>query len=199
MNAAEHIVECYFRLVLKCFTITDMKVIDGINRQCDLLAVNIKDQKYYHVESSVTHKKMWAPDVHTLQEIFDKKFRGVPPKKENPNSEWKKGVNHLENINKTYRQYGIPSGKIQRIFVLWIEKEKDKDKIIRMRKEYKKKYCIDIRVMSFRDDILPELKEAVGTPNYDDEILRTISLLKEEENQKQKNANKSLELNARKQ
>lgn len=32
MNAAEHIVEAYFRLCRNCFTMTDRKVVGGNNR-----------------------------------------------------------------------------------------------------------------------------------------------------------------------
>lgn len=179
MNAAEHILECYFRLVLKCFTIADVKVINGNNRQCDLLAVNIKNNKYYHVESSVTHRKMWAPDVPTLQEIFDKKFRGIPPKKESPKSDWKKGITYFDNIKKTYSLLGIPPSKINRVFVCWFIKDKEKENVDIFLDKYKKKYGIRVEVLSLKDTILPKLVEAVGTSNYDDEILRTISFFKE--------------------
>jgi len=45
MNTAEHRVESYFRLCRKCFTIVDLKVPRGNNRQLDILAHNVKEQQ----------------------------------------------------------------------------------------------------------------------------------------------------------
>lgn len=55
MNTTEKIVESYFRLCHGYFTIADTKVINGNNRQIDLLAVNLKTNEQYQVEVSVTH------------------------------------------------------------------------------------------------------------------------------------------------
>lgn len=184
MNAAEHIVECYFRLVEKCLTITDVKVVNGINRQCDLLAANIKEEKYYHVETSVTHMTMWAPKIAELKAIFDAKFRGIPKEKENSNSEWKRGVTYFKNIKKTYRLFGFPPSKVTRVFICWIVKDKDKEGVSKLVDKYKKKYGIRVEVKSFKENILPELEDKVGTSNYDDEILRTISFIKESKKQR---------------
>lgn len=41
MNAAEHLVELYYRQK-GCFTITDIKIENGNNRQMDLLAYDLK-------------------------------------------------------------------------------------------------------------------------------------------------------------
>jgi len=38
---------------------------------------------------------------------------------------------------------------------------------------------MSVEVISFRDTILPELTRAVSTANYDDEVLRTFSLIKQ--------------------
>ena len=74
MNAVEHIVESYFRYCRNCFTMVDVKIIGGNNRQCDLLAFNLATQEQFHVESSVTHDLNWLPSEDTLRETFDKKF-----------------------------------------------------------------------------------------------------------------------------
>jgi hypothetical protein len=39
----------------------------------------------------------------------------------------------------------------------------------------------EIEVLSLRDCVLPELKDAIGTANYDDEILRTLGFMKQRE------------------
>ena len=38
----ERIVESYFRIERKCFTITDIKIPKGNNRQIDILAYSLK-------------------------------------------------------------------------------------------------------------------------------------------------------------
>ena len=43
-----------------------------------------------------------------------------------------------------------------------------------------------VEVISFRDRILPELMDAVSTANYDDEVLRTFSLIREWQKQNEK-------------
>lgn len=42
-------------------------------------------------------------------------------------------------------------------------------------------------IVSFRDTVLPALRNVVTTANYDDEILRTLSFIKEQEGQTKKN------------
>ena len=65
MNAAEHIVDAYFRLSRGCFTLADRKVTKGNNRQLDILAYHLKDQHEFHIEVGVTHQENWCP---TLEE-----------------------------------------------------------------------------------------------------------------------------------
>ena len=100
MNAVEHIVECYFRYVRGCFTMTDVKVPGGNNRQCDLLAYDAKNRKQYHVESSVTHDKTWAPSLDQLRDIFDKKFKGEPSKRQGANTDYAKGKSYFPSITR---------------------------------------------------------------------------------------------------
>lgn len=72
MNTTEKIVEAYFRLCKNCFTYPDMKVINGNNRQLDLLAYNLMDNSQYHIEVSVTHQENWCPTPEQLVDMFDK-------------------------------------------------------------------------------------------------------------------------------
>lgn len=46
-------------------------------------------------------------------------------------------------------------------------------------------------IVSFRDTILPALRDAVGTTNYDDEVLRTLSFIKEQDSQTKKLAKRA--------
>lgn len=184
MNAAEHIVDCYYRIVEQCFTMSDAKVIGGINRQLDILAVNLKTGAQYHVESSVTHRKGWAPKAADLKRIFNKKFLGLPEERSGTKTDYTLGKTYKKNIEETYRVYGLEPKNVHRVFVCWILHPKtDADKFL---KEFEKEHKFKISVISFRDTILPKLREAVGTANYDDEILRTIGFIKEHDLQTKK-------------
>ena len=120
MNTVEKIVESYYRLCRNCFTISDLKVIKGNNRQIDLLAISLKPIRYQHVEVSVTHRETWCPTPKILIENFEKKFFGVPPIREGANTDHAKGKNYKEQINDTYRSVGINPDLIKRVWV-WSE------------------------------------------------------------------------------
>lgn len=177
MNAVEHIVECYFRYCKGCFTISDLKIKSGNNRQADLLAYSLLTKKQYHIESSVTHCKNWAHSIEDLRDVFDKKFRGVPAAREGGKTDYAKGKNYFNSIIQTYRSAGFAPSKIQRIFVTWIVT--DESGLRKFLVDYHKKYGIKVILLSFRDQIIPELRKAISTSNYDDEALRIFSLLQQ--------------------
>jgi len=177
MNTVEHIVECYFRYCKGCFTMTDLKVIGGNNRQCDLLAVNLSTQEQFHVESSVTHGLNFLPSDIELQDIFDKKFRGLPAKREGKGTDYSKGKTYSESILRTYQSVGFDPVKVQRLFVTWVVK--DDSTLRNFLSNYTLNYGIPLQVIAFRDKILPELMEKISTSNYDDEVLRTLSLIRQ--------------------
>ena len=179
MNAVEHRVECYLRYCKGCLALTDVKIPSGNNRQCDLLAYNLKTVEQYHIVSSVTHEKNWCPDTNRLNEIFDKKFRGVPPKREGRNTDFSKGKTYYENILQAYRGIGFEPSKVQRVFVTW--EVADRNNLNGFLVDYRQRTGINVQVWSLHDVILPALIEKVSTSNYDDEILRTLSLLRQRE------------------
>lgn len=178
MNTVEHIVECYFRICLKCFTMHDVKVASGNNRQFDLLAVSLLDGRQYHVESSVTHCENWCPSVDDLIEKFDRKFFGVPIAREGANTDHTRGRTYQKEIFEMYEAVGLTPEKIERIYCCWIvPNEPGLHDTLR-------NYCAErrirpIRVIGFRDEVLPELEKTVATSNYEDEALRTLSLLQQ--------------------
>ena len=183
MNAVEHIVEAYYRICRKCFTMHDVKIPGGNNRQFDLLAVNLDDGSQYHVESSVTHVPRWCPDTAELKKGFDRKFLGVPAKREGPNRDFAKGKTYRQPIFDAYRLFGLSPEKLQRVWVFWTLK--DAENLASFLGTYEKENGIRVQVQSLRDEIIPALQKAVETANYDDEVLRTLSLLKQMENQTQ--------------
>jgi hypothetical protein len=154
---------------------SDVKVIGGNNRQCDLLAFNLITQEQFHIESSVTHRLNWSPTHDKLRDIFDKKFRGIPPKREGEKTDHAKGINYFNKILQTYKSIGFDPSKIQRIFVTWVLKEDPQNFL----DNYAAEHGIQIQICLFRDEILPELMKQISTSNYEDEVLRTLSLLRE--------------------
>ncbi|MCW8880277.1 MAG: hypothetical protein OQK04_11535 [Kangiellaceae bacterium] len=183
MNTTESIVESYFRLVRDCFTQPDVKVIKGNNRQLDLLAYNIQERKSYHVEVSVTHCRQWCPTPEELKGNFDRKFFGLPSKKKGDNTDYVKGKTYTESIKKTYKSLGLDYESINRVWVCWTVK--DADRLELELREYCKKLRIPlVEVVSFRDEVIPSLMDKVSTSNYEDDSLRTLSLLRQYELQK---------------
>ena len=184
MNTTEKIVESYFRLCRGCFTMADLKVIRGNNRQIDLLAVNQQTGNQYHVEVSVTHRQNWCPTPEDLVADFEKKYFGVPEKREGKNTDYAIGKTYEKQINETYKSVGLDPTKIRRVWVCWTVLEADE------LAETLSKYCAkrslpegSIEVLSFRDTIIPTLMKQVSTSNYEDDTLRTLSLLQQYEQQ----------------
>ncbi len=178
MNTTERIVESYFRLCRNCFTYPDVKVVGGNNRQLDLLAYNLRDGSQYHIEASVTHELSWRATWANLRLKFEGKYFGIPHEKVGPNTDHTKGKNYFAKIQKTYKLVGFTPSKVQRIWVTWVTPE-DLDFEKQLLKYCKSKRIgkCPIKVLSFRDQILSELPKAVGRSNYNDDVLRTLSLL----------------------
>jgi|GEM_PF-1458468 len=184
MTATEKIVESYFRLYKKCFTLPDVKIVEGNNRQIDLLAYCVAQGDQYHIEVSVTHCENWCPDATELKDNFDKKFFGFVPKRVGKNTDYSKRKTYKKNIYDTYKKYGLNPNKIQRIWVCWLLV--DQANVQRELNKYYRKRKIQnnpIKIISFRDTIIPDLLKKVSTSNYEDDSLRFLSLLRQYEKQ----------------
>lgn len=190
MNTSEKIVESYFRLCRDCFTMADIKVINGNNRQIDLLAVNLNTNEQFHVEVGVTHQIHWCPTPKILFSEFEKKYFGTPPQREGKNTDYAKGKTYEKQIYKTYEAVGLNLKNIKRVWVCWTVV--DADNIDHLMEQYCKKRGLNkdsIEILSFRDVIIPSLMKKVATSNYEDDVLRTLSLLQQFEKQQNKNRN----------
>jgi|ERR1043166_2839013 hypothetical protein len=177
MNTVEHIVESYFRLCRKCFTYADVKVEGGNNRQIDLLAVSLVSGEQFHVECSVTHCERWCPTPAELVLAFEKKFSGIPPAREGSNTDSSRGKLYGGVIRTMHDRLGLDKTKIQWVWVCWAVQDPENLEVAV--RDYHLRVGYLVKVLSFRDTILPELMVAVSTANYDDEVLRTFSLIKE--------------------
>jgi hypothetical protein len=185
LSTTEKIVEAYFRLCRRCFTLADLKVPSGNNRQIDLLACNLSTGDRYHVEVSVTHQENWCPNTRELLDLFEKKFFGAPPKRDGPNTDYSVGKNYSKQILEAYRLVGIDPDHIKRVWVCWTVA--DPENLTTALNDYYSKRGLKsygIEVISFRDEVLPALLKQVSTSNYDDDALRTLSLLRQFELQR---------------
>ena len=182
MNAAEHIVESYFRLCCGCFTFSDRKVDGGNNRQLDILAYDLKEKRQFHIEVGVTHRPTWYPSREELAVHFEKKFFGAPPERRSSTgnrTDFEKHKSYFPQIEKAYLEVGFSPADVKRVWVCWKLKDEDtKSFVWRFDSKHLKK-TFEIQVLSLRDCILPDLKEATGTANYDDEVLRTLGFIKQ--------------------
>jgi hypothetical protein len=188
MNAAEHIVDAYFRLCRKCFTLSDLKVKQGNNRQFDLLAHDLAKGESFHIEVGVTHRPNWCHTVKELESQFDKKFFGAAPKRDDASAgrtDHERKKNYFEQIQATYRLVGIDPAKVKRVWVCWLVKGRDtsvplhhKFRSAALGREF------EVEVLGLRDLVLPQLQAEIGTSNYEDEVLRTLGFLKQSSDQK---------------
>jgi hypothetical protein len=162
----------------------DLKVINGNNRQIDLLAYNLRTRDQYHVEVSVTHRENWCPTPQDLIMEFEKKYFGVPPEREGKNTDYALGKTYEKQIYKTYKSVGLNAKTIKRVWVCWTVVEPDN------LEKHLARYCNkrglrkdNIEILRFRDEVIPQLMKKVSTSNYEDDVLRTLSFLQQYERQ----------------
>jgi hypothetical protein len=187
MNTTERIVESYFRLCRGCFTYPDLKVSGGNNRQLDLLAYNLRTGAQYHVETSVTHELSWRATWKELRVAFDGKYFGAPKERAGANTDFARGRSYYREILRAYKSVGFTPSKVQRVWVTWVKPQEDDfdSTLLRYCRSRRLGRC-PIQIVSFRDDVLPGLLSAVGKSNYNDDVLRTLSLLRQFERQTQR-------------
>lgn len=188
MNTTEHLVEVYYRQQ-GCFTATDIKVERGNNRQLDLLAFNYMTKIFYHIEVSVAHGEHWAASLNDIREKIRFKYFGEPYNKrpDNPNTDFAKGKKYLEPIKETYTKFGIDYNLIKRVWCVWCLNDTTDQDIENWKQSLASEFGLrasNFEILSFRDEVLPRLLENIGTAYYDDELLRTLSLIKEYNKQK---------------
>lgn len=181
MNTTEHLVELYYRHCHKNFTYTDFKVEGGNNRQFDVLAYNKKYNTLRHIEVSVTHSIGWTADLQLLKDDLRFKFFGVPKNKRpnNPKTDFNRGKNYRNQIENAYQQFGFEWDEVIRVWCLWIYPS-EQEVINNWKQELSQEFSIpkeNFEILSMRDEVLPMLTKSIGTSNYDDDILRTISLI----------------------
>jgi hypothetical protein len=179
MNTAEKIVESYFRHCLGCFTMTDVKVEGGNNRQLDLVAFSVNTGDSFHVEITVKIVG-FAPTLPKLKDAFDRKFFGSARVNDKETGDYALGKNYRRAVQRTYRRLGLTPSRVRRVYVCWDVVGSTQAELERFLTRYSRQHRLGrnpIEVWSFRDRVLPELREAVGSSNYSDDALRTLSLL----------------------
>jgi hypothetical protein len=183
MNTVERIVARYFEMVRRCLTVADVKVPNGNNRQFDLLAMNPIDRVQYHVESGVTHEKSWWPTAEKIEKLAREKFFGVPkPPKQTAKRNQVMKETYLPDIKHAYELYGFKFESVHRVCCCWTLKEGNPSEIEERLKKIAGEFGIPnapCELLSLRDRVIPELTSVVGKSNYDDDVLRMLSLLEQ--------------------
>jgi hypothetical protein len=183
MTTTERIVESYYRLIKECFTMLDVKVKNGNNRQFDLLAYclphgDMPHAQQYHVEITVMHGD-WGNTLQDLKLDIDRKFFGNPASP----ADIKKSKSFLQNIKDTYESVGFIYEAVRRVWVCWTKTGIHKatpNQLLLMLDDCCKEHCLNpgmITVVSFRDEILKDLLQEVEGASYQDDALRTLSLV----------------------
>jgi len=183
MNTTEHLVETYYRQKGH-FTVTDVKVENGNNRQFDILTFDNKAKKFYHVEVSVTHALKWIRPLESISEEVRFKFFGIPKNKrpENLKTDHAKGKTYLEPIKATYAKFNIEYENVKRVRCTWCLSNVDIPKVDNWKISMASEFNLqpdNFEILLFRDEVLTNLLNKIGTSHYDDELLRTLSLISE--------------------
>lgn len=181
MNTTEHLVEVYYRQK-GYFTVTDIKVDNGNNRQFDLLAFDNKLQKYFHIEVSVTHALNWVRSLESISEEVRFKFFGIPKNKrpDNFKTDFAKGKTYLEAIKSTYKKFGIDYENVVRVWCTWTLSDSEISNVASWKQIMASEFNLkpdNFEILLFRDEVLSKLLDNIGTSHYDDELLRTLSLI----------------------
>ena len=150
MNAAEHIVESYFRLCRGCFTFPDRKVVRGNNRQLDILAYDLKHRLQFHIEVGVTHRLTWCSTREELRAEFQKKFLGAPPEPVSSGggaTDFERGKSYFSQIEETYIEAGFSPADVNL-------------KVDRLAKEpFMNIWRMKLRAGNYGDDMWPLCRE----------------------------------------
>ena len=112
---------------------------------------------------------------------FRFKFLCIPRnnRPDNPNTDFNKGKTYKNQIEHAYNQIGFEWNNVIRVWCLWYYPNNEEE-ITNWKKELSKEFMLPedrFELLSMRDEVLPKLSESIGTSNYDNDILRTISLI----------------------
>ncbi|MDP1728477.1 MAG: hypothetical protein Q8M15_16960 [Bacteroidota bacterium] len=187
MNTTERLVESYYRQKGH-FTITDAMVKDGNNRQFDILTIDNKASQYYHIEVNVTHDLRFVRPFDSISAEMRAKFFGVPKNKRpgNPNTDFAKGKSYLDAIKRTYNSLGMDFNLIKRVWCTWSLSFLDQANVDNWKEDMGREFGLDpqnFEILLFRDEVLTTLMRNIGTSNYSDELLRTLSLIDQHKGQ----------------
>jgi hypothetical protein len=156
-----------------------VKILAGNNRQFDLIAFSVIEGKAFHVESSIsiTDSRALRPkDEQGVIETLKKKFYGDVPVREGKRTDYARGISYADKINEMYRTFGLDPKNIQRVACRWAFYSDNKSLDMFLNEQ-------GILKLSFRDTILPELEQNLTTAHYEDDGMRTITLIREYRNQ----------------
>lgn len=158
MEPEVHIVERYMQLVKGCLTMTNIQLKGG--KEVDLLAMNPRTGERYHIECRVTIAPGFRLRAVDTQTRDGRKHR--------------RGLDTLSSIKfdhptvKAAIEERLGCSEVQRVLVVW---DVEGDDVVEVAREL---YGIEVWTMG---DVLTELKAAIETRPYRDDVLRALQLL----------------------
>lgn len=167
MNAAEHIIESYYRYVKGYYTRCNIK--GKGQTELDIIAVDPTGIKpiFYHIESTVSISSNFSKITADDYSPEDEKIRSKKAKQRRTVDFFVSKKFYSDNIEKTYKELKIDKKNVNRILISW---DFEKIAIEKLKKH-------DIKCLTMKE-ILQELADKlVGeTKDIDDDILRAIHL-----------------------
>lgn len=122
-----------------------------------------------------------TPSLKDIVELCHSKFFGTAGKRDPQNlrTDQARGKNYREPMDKTYRSYGVEPDDVIRVICIRAipgQNTKYQEQLNVVAQTYGLR-SDRLRLLSFRDEVVPQLKSNISTANYDDLILRVVSLL----------------------
>lgn len=167
MNAAEHIVEAYFRYVRGVFTKTSIRAVG----QAELDIVGVDPRKspatFFHIESSVSISSSYSKITNKPYTPIDEKQRQEKAGQRRTAGFFIKKKFNAPDVLATLRQIGCKKQNLKKVLVSW---EFDAD----ARKALEKKGIECLTMIKIFQELADRLAEE--TCDFDSQILRTIQL-----------------------
>lgn len=145
--------------------------------------IHLKGGKQYHIEVRVAHGdgRKWSFVMADLKNLIRYKFFGQPKNKrpDVKSSDFNRGKEYKFQIEEMYKKFGFDPKQVVRVWCSWIAPN---DISLNWADSLSLEFGLkneNFHILSFRDEVLKSLSEEIGTSNYEDEIMRTLSLLKQ--------------------
>lgn len=167
MNAAERIVEAYFRYVRSIFTRTSVKGVGQVELDIVGVGPSMRSPTFFHIESSVSISSGYSKITNKQFIPSEAKLRQKAAGQRTTAGFFIEKKFFSQDVLETLRQIGCDTRNLKRVLVSW-EFDEEAHKVL----QGKGIECLTMK------DILQELADhlAKETSDIDSDILRTLQL-----------------------